>query len=53
MRRNIVLSIALMLMLQGCGHKGPLILPAPKAQSSKTSAPDLQQSNISIQPQAK
>ncbi len=34
MRRDIILSIALILLLQGCGHKGPLTLPISKTQSA-------------------
>ncbi len=32
MRLAIILLFAL--LLQGCGHKGPLTLPAPQAQPS-------------------
>ena len=37
MRRKFYLSIALILLLQGCGHKGSLTLPVSKAQSATPS----------------
>jgi len=39
MRPGITLGIimALAALLQGCGHKGPLTLPAPGASSSQQS----------------
>ena len=37
MRRKFYLSIALILLLQACGHKGPLTLPVAKAQPATPS----------------
>lgn len=37
MRREFYLSIALILLLQACGHKGPLTLPVAKAQPATSS----------------
>jgi predicted small lipoprotein YifL len=37
MRREFYLSIALLLLLQACGHKGPLTLPVAKAQTTPPS----------------
>lgn len=53
MRRDIILSIGFIFMMQGCGHKGPLVLPAPKAQFSKTSATYLYQPNSFTQRHSK
>jgi predicted small lipoprotein YifL len=37
MRHKLYLSIALLFLLQACGHKGPLTLPVAKAQSTSPS----------------
>lgn len=37
MRREFYLSIALIFLLQACGHKGPLTLPVAKAQPATPS----------------
>ena len=37
MRRKFYLSIALILLLQACGHKGSLTLPVAKAQPAPLS----------------
>jgi predicted small lipoprotein YifL len=44
MRLNISLSIivALALPLQGCGKKGPLMLPSPQAQTPSPQKPEPQ-----------
>ncbi|MBI5917939.1 MAG: lipoprotein [Nitrosomonadales bacterium] len=34
------IMLVLALSLQGCGHKGPLYLPAPQAAASSFSATD-------------
>ncbi len=39
MRREFYLSIALILLLQACGHKGPLTLPVAKTQPAPTTQP--------------
>ena len=33
--KTLGIIVILALLLEGCGHKGPLMLPAPKAQSSQ------------------
>jgi predicted small lipoprotein YifL len=38
--------LAAILALQGCGHKGPLMLPAPQAQASGTQASSPQKSDL-------
>jgi len=45
---------ALALALQGCGHKGPLMLPAPQVQTPKvqTSSPEKSGSQAIDQPQS-
>jgi predicted small lipoprotein YifL len=37
MRRKFYLSIALILLLDACGHKGPLTLPVAKTQHNTPS----------------
>jgi len=40
--RFVFLPVLLVLLLQGCGHKGPLYLPTPE-QASAANAPAAQQ----------
>gem|GEM_PF-903756 len=40
----------LVLVLQGCGHKGPLMLPAPPAQTTSPQKPDLPSSQQNKSP---
>jgi predicted small lipoprotein YifL len=53
MRSILIMGIivVLTLLLEGCGHKGPLILPAPQAQTSPAQItnpqlPDLQKPGL-------
>jgi predicted small lipoprotein YifL len=41
--KTLGIIAVLVLLLQGCGHKGPLMLPAPKTQATKPQLPDSQQ----------
>jgi predicted small lipoprotein YifL len=44
--KTLGIIIVLALLLEGCGHKSPLMLPAPKAQTTNPSTPDTQQPGL-------
>lgn len=43
---RLAAMLATILVLQGCGHKGPLMLPAPSAQKSGADTSGVQASGV-------
>ncbi len=50
MRSSLILFIIAIpvLLLEGCGHKGPLMLPSPPARTSHVQAPSVPASGVPV-----